>query len=281
MFQVFFGCPKPYTRESSEKSENEETSPLLGNASGLNDGRGDYGGIANERDSLLRVNSRVQSRNASALHRHPSFHDSQFSRLLDVQDQYDGKLATEGDTSLSHDDPITGALWGKSARSQIASIWFWLAQAFLVCYMLRINFYIATVADQVLYYTSDPELAARLTDAFVLLLPLAGVASIPLVGYLLDRCSSAAAFLSLLALGLVFGVGTLTSSVTAQLIGIVAFVVMRPLMYTAVSDYFTKVIGIETFGTVYGLANATSGVFTLVQYAFDYAVKRPLHGNYT
>ena len=201
--------------------------------------------------------------------------------MLDFQDQYDGKLGGGVDANISHDDPITGALWGKSARSQIASLWFWLAQAFLVCYMLRINFYIATVADQVLYYTSDSELAARLTDAFVLLLPLAGVASIPLVGYLLDRCSSAAAFLSLLALGLVFGLGTLTSSATAQLIGIVAFVVMRPLMYTAVSDYFTKVIGIETFGTVYGLANATSGVFTLVQYAFDYAVKRPLHGNYT
>lgn len=51
--------------------------------------------------------------------------------------------------------------------------------------------------------------------------------------------------------------------------------------YTAISDYYTKVIGIETFGTVYGLANAISGLFTLVQYPIDYAVKKKLNGNYT
>ena len=50
---------------------------------------------------------------------------------------------------------------------------------------------------------------------------------------------------------------------------------------TAISDYYTKVIGIETFGTVYGTANSVSGLFTLVQYPIDYTVKKKLQGNYT
>lgn len=52
-------------------------------------------------------------------------------------------------------------------------------------------------------------------------------------------------------------------------------------MYTSVSNYSTLVFGFETFGTVYGLANTISGLFGLVQYPLDLAVKYPLKGNPT
>ncbi|KAL7008445.1 hypothetical protein EMMF5_002174 [Cystobasidiomycetes sp. EMM_F5] len=282
--------PQPYTRESAagpednvEDAVSDERTPLVAEADANRSMT--YGSaLPSANNSMLRVGSAYRRPNGG-IHRKPSVYDSQFSRMLDAEDGWAAKPVADANISKdggsAHSDPITGVLWGRAALEQIKTSWFWLAQAFLVCYMLRINFYIATVADQVYFYTADAQLASKLTDAFVLLLPLGGVASIPFIGFLLDSRSSAAAFGALLVLGLVFGIGTMTASVALQLVGITAFTIMRPLMYTAISDYFTKVIGIETFGTVYGLANATSGAFTLVQYGFDYAVKRKLHGNYT
>lgn len=127
-------------------------------------------------------------------------------------------------------DPITGVLWGKTAFQQICTWWFWLPQLFLTCYMLRINYEIATVFDQVLYYTNDLSVAEKVTDAFVLLLPLGGVVSIPFIGYVLDSLSSMAALIVLLILGLGYGALCMTTSVPAQLIGITMFTIMRPLM---------------------------------------------------
>lgn len=50
---------------------------------------------------------------------------------------------------------------------------------------------------------------------------------------------------------------------------IVVLVILRPLMYTAISDYAAKTFGFQTFGTVYGLANTLSGLFGLVQWPLD------------
>lgn len=90
----------------------------------------------------------------------------------------------------------------------------------------------------------------------------------------------------------------MTHSATTQIAGTVCFVILRrvyfastmsvelnvsarPLMYTSVSNYSTLVFGFTTFGTVYGLANTISGLFGLVQYPLDLAVKYPLKGNPT
>lgn len=127
-------------------------------------------------------------------------------------------------------DPITGVLWGRTALQQIFTSWFWLPQLFLTCYMLRINYEIATVFDQVLYYTNEITVAEKVTDAFVLLLPLGGVVSIPFIGYVLDSMSSMAAFIVLLILGLGYGIMCMMTSVPAQLAGITLFTIMRPLM---------------------------------------------------
>lgn len=177
--------------------------------------------------------SRVYFSNDSATH---------FKRALpeddeDALDTYDNNDMNDADgvgagkaVTLADQDPITGVLWGKTAFQQICTSWFWLPQLFLTCYMLRINYEIATVFDQVLYYTNRIELAEKVTDAFVLLLPLGGVVSIPFIGYVLDSLSSMAAFIVLLVLGLGYGALCMTTLVPAQLIGITLFTIMRPLM---------------------------------------------------
>lgn len=159
--------------------------------------------------------------------------DSSFSRVYFTENDSKFQQIDESDEDgkeLHERDAITGVLWGQPAWKQIWTTWFWLPQLFLTCYMLRINYEIATVFDQVLYYTGKLDLAEKLTDAFVLLLPLGGVVSIPFIGYVLDRLSSMAAFVVLLVLGLGYGALCMTTSVPAQLVGIVMFTVMRPLM---------------------------------------------------
>jgi hypothetical protein len=162
---------------------------------------------------------------------HSSFYDSSFSRIHYAIDA--AKDGTYNETSHKdiNKDPITGKLWGQTALQQIATLYFWLPQLFLICYMLRINYEIATVYDQVLYYTNDGDLAQKVTDAFVILLPLGGVFSIPFIGYLLDQRSSFTAFGALLLLGLGYGVLCMTGSAVAQIVGILMFTIMRPLMY--------------------------------------------------
>lgn len=172
------------------------------------------------------------------LHRRPSVYDSSFSRIYDHIDTYDPtsggtkarRGSRDGDDHRALPDPITGVLWGQSAFQQICTLWFWLPQLFLICYMLRINYEIATVYDQVYYYTSDADLAQKITDAFVILLPLGGVIAIPFIGFLLDKRSSMAAFVALLVLGLGYGILCMLDSVPAQLLGILMFTIMRPLM---------------------------------------------------
>lgn len=96
--------------------------------------------------------------------------------------------------------------------------------------MLRTNYLIATIYDQILFYTSSESLADRLTQAFTLLLPLGGIVAIPFVGYLLDKRSSKSAFAVLLLTGIGFGVLGMIPGPVAQVMSIVFFVVQRPLM---------------------------------------------------
>jgi MFS family permease len=178
-------------------------------------------------------------------------------------------------------DPLTGKLFGQSPGEQIMSSWFWLATVFLCIHMLRINFYIQSAHSQLLFYTGDPMLADSLTKAFTYLLPLGGLAGIPFVGFLLDKRSNRDAMLFLAAFGALFGAFGMTSSVAPQIFSIATLTILRPLMYTAVSDFSAKTFGFQTFGTVYGLANTLSGLFGLVQWPLDLLVKLPLDGNYT
>ena len=140
----------------------------------------------------------------------------------------------------------------------------------------RINWYLATVNSQLVYYTGEQQLADNLTDgtppshlylldsanrqAFIFLLPLGGLIStpshlnrfddvgelikgIPAIGWLLDTRPMRDVIIILGVMGISFGALTLTSTIVPQLIGIGVLVVARPLFYTAISDYAAKVFG--------------------------------------
>ncbi|GFZ42804.1 hypothetical protein JCM24511_00522 [Saitozyma sp. JCM 24511] len=178
-------------------------------------------------------------------------------------------------------DGIVGAMFGKSVGQQIGSTWFWVMELMIVVHMTRINWYLTTVSTQLVYYTGDVGLADTLTNAFIFLLPIGGLLSIPAIGYLLDSRPILDVILTMALLGFFFGLLTMFNTTIPQLIGIGMLVIFRPLFYTAISDYAAKVFGFETFGTVYGLAMAMSGAFGLVLTPLDLLTKGPLHGSFT
>lgn len=94
--------------------------------------------------------------------------------------------------------------------------------------------------SQLLFYTQDPDLAHSLTKAFTYLLPLGGILGIPFVGFLLDKRSIRDAILVLAILGVLFGALGMTSAASAQIVSIAMLTILRPLMYTAVSDFSAK-----------------------------------------
>ncbi|KAH8922086.1 MFS general substrate transporter [Atractiella rhizophila] len=181
---------------------------------------------------------------------------------------------------MEDEEDVRGVLWGRTARQQISTSWFLAIACFLTVHMVRINFYIQTCHRQLLVYTQDEDLATQITKAFTYLLPLGGVLGVPFIGYLLDHTRTISVIYVLGLSGLALGILTMTSQVWTQLLGIGIFALFRPLMYTFVSDYSSKVFGFETFGTVYGLANTIAGLLGLSQASLDQAVKYRFDGNY-
>lgn len=237
MEQIFLAPSEAYALPSAEDLVGpDEQTPLLQNDSQIEHDHSPTRPkvLQSRRKSNFDSSfSRVYFSNDSATHfgKRPLTEDSPSEAGgYDNDEDDENSRFIKGNLPGGEQDPITGVLWGKTALQQICTLWFWLPQLFLTCYMLRINYEIATVFDQVLYYTKDMSIAGKVTDAFVLLLPLGGVVSIPFIGYVLDSMSSMAAFIVLLLLGLGYGALCMTTSVPAQLIGITLFTIMRPLM---------------------------------------------------
>jgi hypothetical protein len=118
--------------------------------------------------------------------------------------------------------------------------------------MLRMNYFIATIRSQYEYMLGSGSAARQINSAFDVIMPLAGVASTPFIGILLDNISTAALMAILVAFIAAIGVFGSLPFLWAGYVNVVLFCLLRPLYYSAMSDYATKVFGFQTFGRVYG-----------------------------
>lgn len=160
---------------------------------------------------------------------------------------------------------VWGALHGLSAWKQIQTPWFLLITMFTVLQMALFNFFIATLWTQYRYMLQSAEIASQLNDFFDLALPIGGVLTVPFIGLLLDNLSTTVV-LSLIVLSTtIIGVLGAAPVLWAAYGKICLFVVLRPLYYSAVSDYVAKVFGFATFGTVYGVIVCLSGAAIFCQ----------------
>jgi len=123
------------------------------------------------------------------------------------------------------------------------------------------------------------KLAEKVNDFFDVALPVAGVVATPFLGALLDNVSTPGVLSLLVVIIAAIGVIGSISTLWAGYVNVLLFVFLRPLYYSAMSDYATKVFGFATFGRVYGTIICVSGLFNLSQTAIDALTKGLWHGN--
>ncbi|KAF4454451.1 hypothetical protein F53441_3078 [Fusarium austroafricanum] len=176
---------------------------------------------------------------------------------------------------------VWGVLHGVEAHKQMMSPWFILILLLTILQMLRMNYFIASVRSQYRYMLGSDKAAERINDFFDIALPVGGVASTPFIGLLLNNLSVPGTFGVLTVFIVVIGVLNCLPSIWAGYLTVIAFVIFRPLYYSAISDYATKVFGFATFGRIYGTITCISGITQLSQSGLDALTHGPLHDNPT
>ncbi|KAK5756957.1 hypothetical protein LTS12_012907 [Elasticomyces elasticus] len=180
---------------------------------------------------------------------------------------------------------VWGALHGRPAHIQMLSPWFILITLITVLQMLRMvcttlfNFFIASIRTQYEYMLGSDKAAKQINSFFDYALPIGGVAATPVIGLLLDNLSTAAMLSVLVALITAVGILGALPYVWAAYGNVVLFVLLRPLYYSAMSDYATKVFGFATFGKIYGTIICLSGLVNLFQPAIDALTYEAFDGN--
>ncbi|KAI0799392.1 amino acid transporter [Xylaria sp. FL0064] len=176
---------------------------------------------------------------------------------------------------------VWGVLHGLPAHRQMMTPWFVLILLLTVIQMLKMNNFISTIWMQYRYLLQSNEAAEAITKFFGVALPLGGILTTPFIGLLLNNMSVTAIIGVLTGLITAIGVLNCLPFMWASYATVVFFVVFRPLYYSAMSDYATKVFGFATFGRLYGAITCISGLFTFSQYGLDALTHGPFHDNPT
>ncbi|KAF3041177.1 hypothetical protein E8E12_009635 [Didymella heteroderae] len=186
------------------------------------------------------------------------------------EEKHEHQLETSG---------VWGALHNKTAIEQMLTPWFILLALLTVMQMVRMNYFIASIREQYAYMLGSIDLAARVNDFFDWALPLGGVLSTPFLGMLLDNVSTPGVLLIIVVIATAIGIIGSIATLWAGFVNVLLFVFMRPLYYSAMSDYATKVFGFATFGRVYGTIICFSGLINLSQTGIDALTKSTFNGN--
>lgn len=196
-----------------------------------------------------------------------------------VGDQTWRKLKEEKQEHKLETSGVWGALHNKSAKDQMLTPWFILLTGLTVLQMVRMNYFIATIREQYTYMLGSVDLAAKVNDFFDWALPLAGVIATPFLGAMLDNVSTPGVLMILVFIITAIGIIGSISALWAGYVNVILFVFLRPLYYSAMSDYATKVFGFATFGRVYGTIICVSGLVNLSQTGIDALTKGSFNGN--
>ena len=141
------------------------------------------------------------------------------------------------------------------------------------------NFFIASIRTQYEYMLGSDSAARTINSFFDYALPIGGVAATPLIGLLLDNLSTADMLTVLVCLTTAVGILGSLPFYWAAYANIVLFVLLRPLYYSAMSNFATPIFGFATFGKIYGTIICLSGLVNLFQPAIDALTYEALDGN--
>jgi MFS family permease len=177
-----------------------------------------------------------------------------------------------------------------SFKEQVTSLVFWLCATFTTLNLFRVNYYIATVGGQMLEFTSDvlPLANATMTEnqvkaelftsIFAYFLPIVGVLSFPMIGFLLDRLGLYLSIWILVASGIVYGILSVLTFVPieVQLITFIFVAFFRALLFSAMATYVAAAFAFQHFGKLWGVVFLFGGIVNLAEYFLSAAV----NGNY-
>ncbi|KAJ6186448.1 Protein FMP42 [Penicillium mononematosum] len=180
---------------------------------------------------------------------------------------------------LQRNSGVWGVLHGAPAGKQMLSFWFILMLFLTTLQMLRMNYFIATIRAQYLYMLGSESRAEAINRMFDIALPVGGIASTPVIGLLLNSVSVSMVFCLLTILITAIGVFNCLPYVWSAYTTVILFVIFRPLYYSSISDYATKVFGFASFGRIYGTVVCVSGIFSLSQAGLDAVTRFALDGN--
>ncbi|KAL5340872.1 major facilitator superfamily domain-containing protein [Aspergillus crustosus] len=201
-------------------------------------------------------------------------------RKLDkvLGDEEERKQREQHEEERQEVSAVWGVLHGLPAHTQMATPWFVLITAMTVLQMLRMNYFIATIRAQY-DYMLDEERGAQINNFFDIALPVGGVFSTPFIGMLLDHLSVPFILAVIVVLTTLIGVLNSIPALSTGYLTVILFVLLRPLYYSAMSDYATKVFGFATFGRVYGTIICFSGLISFSQYGLDALTHGPFDDN--
>lgn len=130
---------------------------------------------------------------------------------------------------------IWGVLHGLPAHQQMLTPWFVLILLLTVLQMLRMNYFIATIRAQYRFMLGSEEHAEAINDFFDVALPIGGIVATPFIGILLNNVSVATVLAVSTVCIAVIGVLNCLPFIWAGHGTVIAFVLFRPLYYSAVS----------------------------------------------
>ncbi|KAL0940297.1 major facilitator superfamily transporter [Colletotrichum truncatum] len=211
--------------------------------------------------------------------------DRRLSKLDQIEEVAGDAQQREERVKLNEERQETSGVWGVlhgvPAHQQIQSPWFILILLLTIVQMLRMNYFIATIRAQYRFMLGSEAAADAINHFFDIALPIGGLASTPFIGFLLNNLSVPTTFGVLSVLIVAIGVLNCLPFVWAGYATVVFFVIFRPLYYSAISDYATKVFGFATFGRIYGTIVCVSGLINFSQSGLDALTHGPLHGDPT
>jgi hypothetical protein len=199
----------------------------------------------------------------------------------DADQQQQNNVTTQAELQGEEEVEVvcTSRVFDAPIGTQLKSLEFWLLAFLMSVFMLRLNFFIATVTDQRMGLAPFSA-ALSMGHFFSVMLPIGGVVAIPALGYLLDHFGLLTFMLTVIGLGSSFGILSLIPNAHVQYLSMIVFVLLRPALYTAGNFYVGQVFGYAHFGTCYGVLFLITAIGNSTQYFLEYVVNKWLAGNY-
>jgi len=156
--------------------------------------------------------------------------------------------------------------------------WVFISGAIFTMFnLLRVNFYIGTVEYQVESIVGNPK---YWTEVFGFVLPIGGLISAPIVGWLLDHKPVWFNVCFLQLVGLAYGALICMNTVTAMVAAFAVFAFFRAYLFSCMAHFVTVAFGMSNFGKLWGTIFTLSGILNFGIVPMTMIVHTYLNGEY-